>query len=119
VRALWLLTLWIGIAASCIGALAQPVMTYSAPPPVTVGTTSIPVVVVGAYAHTFTVQLPATSSGNLWLNPAGGAAVPGVGIEVQPGTGFTFGSPQFPLPLATMNGVMDGSSSASVTIVGG
>ena len=104
----------------------QPVVSapwllqYAAVATASVATTSGSLAAVGAYTTFLAIcTLPAIAF-NVWLNPAGAAAVVGKGIRVPASGGcVTFGAGgAYPLPAQTIFAITDNSSAQTVTLTG-
>jgi hypothetical protein len=96
-------------------------LSYSLSGALSVGTTSGQLVAAGALGRTLQVCTLPASTTNVWLNPAGGAAVVGQGVRVPAGgTGCpTFGTGNLPMPTGQINAITDSGSAQNVTLVGG
>ena len=81
--------------------------------PISVGTTSTAVLAAGAATHTLTLYNNGTT-GNLWLNMTGGAAVVGAGMRIPAGSGYIWSSGV----TAAINGISD-AGTLSVSGSGG
>jgi hypothetical protein len=99
-----------------VGATAP--IAYTGSTFATAATTSGQLVAAGAFTKSLTLTNTG-STGNAWLNPACGTAVPGSGIELQPGGGFSFGGPSNPVPTGCINAISDSGSPINVAITGG
>ena len=102
--------------------LAPPLpLAYAAPATVSVGTASTAVAAAGAYSRTLQVCTAPASTTNVWINPAGGAAVVGSGVFVPKAAAScpTFGTIDLPMPTGAITGITDGVSAQNVTLTGG
>jgi hypothetical protein len=85
----------------------------------TVAVSSGTLVASGLVTSSLTVTSLPTSTGNVWLNPTGSAAVVGAGHLVAAGGGsFTYGAPGVPVPSGPITAISD-NGSVVVGLAGG
>lgn len=83
------------------------------------GTTSGTLITAGQYRLVKVCTL-FSSTTNVWLNLAGGAAVVNSGLGIPAGGGCkTLGAPDTPAPTSAVTAITDGVSGQTVTITGG
>jgi hypothetical protein len=94
--------------------VSQSAATYAAPnSSVAVTTSSTSVVSAGAYTRILILQSAPGSTGNIYLNLAGGAAISGTGVCISAGMSLVFG-PLFPMPTSAINAIAD---SGTITLL--
>jgi hypothetical protein len=101
--------------------LAQTPQTYAASSAATVNTTSGLLFSAGAFQRFLQICTLPGSTGNVWLNLAGGTAVVSQGTIVYANGGcttFSGGGP-LPVPKSQVNAITDGGSAQSVAYAGG
>jgi len=110
-----------GVAVPVTGSVTSTpgttTLSYASPTSVSVPTSSTTILGSGTYTHFISLCTSPTSTGNVWLNLAGGAATTNVGISLAAGGGCEVWTGTN-MPTAAITGISD-SGTNTVTIQGG